>query len=709
MAQSFAPIKYFVVKFAPHPSDPQASVQLNTLYQDAIPQDERLFVDPSSKTDVLGDSQLNNIVRDILINEMIGLTNAIETTDINEIKNALQNAPLTVHFANQKFRLKRDTLISAMEHALATNSNTVEIRVSINHLYFDTSAGPINFLDWSKILTTAPPRPSSVANAPGATSAPVMSPALFGSAVASALQASAPMLSSAFASAMPSVTTSGTTPTVAASTSATTAQSASLFNSKALPSDVLTRYENKMHGGLISGTMAKSPFAGGFLYHLEGSDKLILSDGTFFLIQTPNEKGLFKAIVSCEDDTYSGIRSWYDNFAKACHDYGYYVHPLWCFRADHGGEKGFTVGDDPDDDLPRRMEIKISQMSNPIYRILLKKDMFPKNSRYSAIVRSCNGDGYRALKAVIFNSHPAFHPQPSTLITTYPRQKDSSMLEYYRLFLDFEQLRAFISDVNLTLDNDSELDIFLKNAKYGAYLNRVTRDERRLSSLAYKYHGSQLVETLEKFLMAPDSPVLQERAESRNRKPFRATTPSRPFRRALAPVNALAYISSADCSDDDSSANGSATDVDNDDDDLEQLGLNAINAPATGNDAVTYHRYAAAVHQITQDPSSANAPDCIACGGKHRFDKCSVLNNTDFLRGHYVRLCQLIKRDSAAKSAANGKPINRGSASTPPAKQRFIKQPSKAKMPLNFIDDEPPDHESDSSAGDDRDFQRGRA
>ena len=706
MAQSFAAIKYFMIKFAPHPADPQASVHLNTLYQGDIPNDERLFVDSAAKTDVLNDSDLNKTVREIIINEMIGLTNASETKDINNIKNALQNAPLSVHFANQTHRLKKKTLVSAMEHALATNNDTVEIRVAINHLYFDTSAGPINYLDWSKILTTAPPKPTATPTTAQSSTTGGISPSVFGAAVASAIQASAPMLSSAFASAVPSTTGPSPLATTSASTSTSTAQSASLFNSKALPPDVLSRYENKLNGGLISGAIVKSHYSGGFMYHLEGSDKLVLAGGMFFLIQTPNEKGLFKASVSCEDDSHSGLRSWYENFTKACHDYGYYVHPLWCFREDHGGDKGFTIGDDVDDDLPRRMEIKISQMSNPIYRMLLKKDMFPKNSRFPALVRSCNGDGYRALKAVIFSSHPAFHPQPSTLITTYPRQKDSSMLEYYRLFMDYEQLRAYISNIMLTLDDDSELDVFLKNARYGTYLNRVTRDERCLSSLDYKYRGSQLVETLEKFLMAPDSPAVIER--SNRRKDVRGTTTSnaRPFRRALAPVNALSYVSEDDPPSDADSSKDDGSILNDTDDELELLELNSISAPKSGADAVVFHQYAAAVHQISQDPKVAYSPDCIVCRGKHRFENCPTLNNIDFLRSHYVRLCQMLRRDETAKAGGKGSHQSARTATTTTApKQRFVKPPSKDKMPVHFVDN---DNNHTDSDDEDQDFQRGR-
>ena len=75
------------------------------------------------------------------------------------------------------------------------------------------------------------------------------------------------------------------------------------------------------------------------------------------------------------------------------------------------------------------------------------------------------------------------------------------------------------------LDDSAELDIFISNAKYSEFLNCVTHDEHRMASLTYKYNGVQLIETLEKFLMAPNSPQLaKQRAKSppklANKKPF---------------------------------------------------------------------------------------------------------------------------------------------------------------------------------------------
>ena len=161
-------------------------------------------------------------------------------------------------------------------------------------------------------------------------------------------------------------------------------------------------------------------------------------------------------------------------------------------------------------------------MTQPLFRLLQKSDMFPRDSKCVSIVQQCYGDGYKALKQILFQSHPVFHDQPATLITRYPTQRDFSLLKYYSLFLDYLQLRAFISDIDSSLDESHELDIFINGTKYNIFLNRVTRDERKLVSLRHKYTSAQIVETLETYLNEPDSPMLQEPATATS--PHGATT-----------------------------------------------------------------------------------------------------------------------------------------------------------------------------------------
>ena len=75
------------------------------------------------------------------------------------------------------------------------------------------------------------------------------------------------------------------------------------------------------------------------------------------------------------------------------------------------------------------------------------------------------------------------------------------------MFKDYLQLRAIISDVRSSLDDPNEIDIFLANSKYSMFLNRVTRDERKLTSFKHKYTEAQIVETCERYLTQADSPL----------------------------------------------------------------------------------------------------------------------------------------------------------------------------------------------------------
>ncbi len=175
--------------------------------------------------------------------------------------------------------------------------------------------------------------------------------------------------------------------------------------------------------------------------------------------------------VTCTNDSYHGVCQWYQMFARHLHDNGYYAHPLWSFRKDKGGYWGFTCSNDPDNDLSERMNISIHNMAQPIFRALQKPNMFPANSHIQQILATSYGDGYKALKGILLKIHPIFHDQPSTLITSYPHQKNISLLEYYQLFQDFIQLRAFMNNVDSSLDNPNEVDVFIANSKYKESLN----------------------------------------------------------------------------------------------------------------------------------------------------------------------------------------------------------------------------------------------
>ena len=70
--------------------------------------------------------------------------------------------------------------------------------------------------------------------------------------------------------------------------------------------------------------------------------------------------------------------------------------------------------------------------------------------------------------------------------------------------------------------------------------------------------------------------------------------------------------------------------------------LNQISVPTDHESHALYDRYC---YQVTTQPTTSFLPSCIVCGEAHRFVKCKVLLDTDFLRSHYIRYCQFLKRD----------------------------------------------------------------
>jgi hypothetical protein len=96
-----------------------------------------------------------------------------------------------------------------------------------------------------------------------------------------------------------------------------------------------------------------------------------------------------------------------------------------------------------------------------VFTLLQSKDMFPPNSRCAKLLQSCYSDGYKALKTIMLEVHPAFHTYPSMLVKAYPMQENLTLQQYYGWFVDYQQLRAYVSNITLSLDDESELDIFL--------------------------------------------------------------------------------------------------------------------------------------------------------------------------------------------------------------------------------------------------------
>ena len=77
-----------------------------------------------------------------------------------------------------------------------------------------------------------------------------------------------------------------------------------------------------------------------------------------------------------------------------------------------------------------------------------------------------------------------------------------------------------------------------------------------------------------------------------------------------------------------------------------------IHVPDDPESQAVYHQHAVAVHAITATPSKSEQQPCIVCGGEHKFSGCPVLSEPEFLKQHYIRYCQQLRRDATARAQA---------------------------------------------------------
>ena len=652
---SFLAIDDFSVVFAPNPFCPEVTRILNDNYSSNLAGIDDFFVDSSARTILKATDDLRRILIDKIVDQLI-VPFADPAIYIDDIYEVFQRLPINVvGFGNQARRLSSTNLHNALESSAAHDSPTVTFSISVHQVSFATTKRPgINVFTWKHSAPLFPSDDGSTKTPDPVSSTGPPPPANFTPAdLSAAMTGLQTALSTAVVSGIQAATVKPSPPTIPTPSAP---PAPLIFNYRQLPADVRERYEAKLKDDLLLGSVVTKPFASGYFYHLESVDKIILADGTIFVHTTPlNDKDFLKSPLACDDDSPAGIRSWYPKFVLFCMDHGFYAHPLWCYRSNHGGDRGFIASSAATADLPDFMEIKLHRMSQPIFRLLSKKDMFPKDSALYRLISASNGDGFRALKLILYSAHPIFHDQPSTLIIHYPRQDSLDLFHYAQLFRDFLQLRAFIQDTRTSLDDSTEIDIFISNLRHADFVNRVsTRAERRDPTLAHRYVGPQLLETLTRFLMSPDSPAMRPRPAidlplPDQRPPPRFVYPKKPFPRPSSrPVNAL-FDSAVDC------------DIPSPQDDEAPFlaSLHSIQAPSTSTDQAMYHQYCATIHRLHADPSQATNPSCIVCGETHRFDACPVLKNTDFLRSHYIRYCQHLKRDATARQAVFKTPSDR--------------------------------------------------
>ena len=672
----FDPISGILISFKSTAAYPTAGTELNDIYSSDLPNFERIFTDPTTREDILADTQLGNTLRQAIIDDVI-VPSATATTDPNDIRSKINPATLQISCGDGFLprRVTKNAVIRCFRYAIKNDiTDNVVIWVGINHIYFRPD---ITYTNWSDTdMSLAGPFVVAAAAPPPAATAPPLTTADVATAVTSSMTAALPGIGTAIATAITAAPPAAAAAAPAATpvtTRITTAENLWTFNEGALPAPVRTRYQAKKSRRIMGSSIIHNPYRipggdpyDGFYYWSDNKEKVVLADGTLFFYQAIDERSVMKHPILCEKDTHVHVRKWYEMFTEHLHQHGIYVHPLWLFKKDHGGEWGFTIGDDPADDIPQRMNIIVHRTSNLVFQILSIKDMFPKDSRLKNLVAQCSGNGYKALKAVIFKSHPGYHESPSTLISGYPRQRDQSLLEFHNNFVDFQRLRAYIADIVKDLDDPGELEIFINNCKYSEFLQRVTRDERRVVAHQHKYRGTQLVETLEKYLMAADSPARREAINEAVRPRTSIPAPTRRFTPSPGRGNAIARnrtpvatrVNQIGSSHSDEAPGVSSTDSNESNESheshnsFEEACVTLLDVEVPQDQWDVYDQYRVAINSIRRDPNLVESPTCIVCDQTHRFADCPVLNNADFLRQHYIRYCQLANRERALRASA---------------------------------------------------------
>ena len=110
-------------------------------------------------------------------------------------------------------------------------------------------------------------------------------------------------------------------------------------------------------------------------------------------------------------------------------------------------------------------------MKETLFALHSHADVWPRHSNHLQLAQQCHGDSYKFLKLLFIQTHPAFHPQPMTLITSYPTQGNCTLVQYHAVFIDYLQLVACIKNHESTLDSFDEIDVFINNTSYSDFFN----------------------------------------------------------------------------------------------------------------------------------------------------------------------------------------------------------------------------------------------
>ena len=266
----FSSIATIDLSFTGNEANPRLPHWMNKIYQDAIPEHERIFTDPSAQSELRTDCVTT--IRDIIIKDMI-LKVANNTKDETAIAPLITNAAIHVLAKGlPPRRLTKKHLLLALQHARTQSLESIMITIDTSSFFLLTNS-PINYHDWS-VFTTDP----TLAAAP-AESEPPSSNAPVPSANTPALTPSSPLDYNAIATAMATaIAQIQLNPTSPADTQPQqgqnqfpNSQSSSnnaeqYFFPGGFSAEVRARYDRKNAGKLILGNTVSPPFDDGTYY-----------------------------------------------------------------------------------------------------------------------------------------------------------------------------------------------------------------------------------------------------------------------------------------------------------------------------------------------------------------------------------------------------------------------------------------------------------
>ena len=214
------------------------------------------------------------------------------------------------------------------------------------------------------------------------------------------------------------------------------------MSEKFLTSDQMQPFvvENKDNAGNVISTVN----ANYYLHFDDGLQKLITRSGLCVdfspIVDKKATEKLFTAdFPSLQSDMAAHIRKWYREITTHAHQHHVYIHPYFNFRRNANHNRGFTIGDDFPNDLPKQYAEIIREWGSLIYKSLSKDKVIPAScATIKATIQNYeSGQGYEALWGAIKSTHPN-HLRPyetDELVREPPKQKVNEGFEHYFFFV----------------------------------------------------------------------------------------------------------------------------------------------------------------------------------------------------------------------------------------------------------------------------------